>query len=176
MQSTKIAPTNGNGKTTPPTYAGEWTIAQIIEALSRPLPESMLEERKQGGATIVYIPWYTVNKVLDKYAIGWSWEVRSIHTTADRLFLIGRLSIPTSHGVVWREATGTETLKEEKMIKVPNPDRPSEKVILRDEYDRPVTEMKELAYGDVSSNSESQSFRRCAARFGLGLHLYGEGK
>lgn len=162
MQATQLE--TQNGKITPPIYTGEWTIAQIIEALSRPLPESMIEKRTQGGAKIPYIPWHTVNKVLDKYAPGWNWEVRSIQTTADRLFLIGRLSIPTAHGVIWREATGTETLKEEKVIKVPNPDKPSEKITLRDTYDRPVTEMKELAYGDTSSNAESQSFRRCAAR------------
>jgi hypothetical protein len=174
MQAAEIAPTNGNGKITPPTAAGQWTIAQIIEVLSRPLPESMLEQRTQGGSTLTYIPWHTANKILDKYAIGWTWEIRSIQTTSDRLFLVGRLSIPTADGLIWREATGTEVLKEEKVIKVPNPQKPSEKIILRDEYDRPVTEMKELAYGDSSSNSEGMAFRRCAAKFGLGLSLYGK--
>jgi len=32
------------------------------------------------------------------------------------------------------------------------------------------------SYGDPQSNAESMAFRRAAARFGLGLHLYeGEG-
>lgn len=30
------------------------------------------------------------------------------------------------------------------------------------------------SYGDPSSNAESQAFRRAAARFGLGLHLYAD--
>jgi len=28
------------------------------------------------------------------------------------------------------------------------------------------------SYGDFQSNAESMAFRRAAARFGLGLHLY----
>jgi len=28
------------------------------------------------------------------------------------------------------------------------------------------------SYGDPSSNAESMAFRRCCARFGLGLYLY----
>jgi hypothetical protein len=30
------------------------------------------------------------------------------------------------------------------------------------------------SYGDAQSNAESMAFRRAAARFGLGLHLYDE--
>lgn len=90
-------------------------------------------------------------------------------TTCDRLFLVGRLTIPTCDGIVYREASGTELLKEEKTIWVgePNNRRP-----LKDDYDRPITEPRELAYGDPSSNAESMAFRRAAARFGLGLYLY----
>jgi hypothetical protein len=140
---------------TSPTVPGEWTLAQIQAALSRPLPASMLATRKQGGQNLTYIPWHVANKILDKYALGWQWEIRNIQTTGDRLFLTGRLSIPTSHGVVYREATGTEELKETVT------DRKTGEVIIR-----------EIAYGDPSSNSESMAFRRAAARFGLGLYLY----
>jgi hypothetical protein len=71
--------------------------------------------------------------------------------------------------MVYREATGTELLKEEKEVWLgEKPDRR----LLRDELDRPVTEARELAYGDPSSNAESMAFRRAAARFGLCLNLY----
>jgi hypothetical protein len=124
-----------------PTQSGEWSLSQIQEALKRKLPESMLASRKQGGTTLKYIPWHTASKILDKYCPGWVWEVRAIHLSSDRLFLAGRLTIPTAEGMIYREATGTEALACG-------------------------------SYGDPSSNAESMAFRRCAAKFGLGLYLY----
>jgi hypothetical protein len=124
-----------------PSAPGEWSIDQIVKSLSRPLPASAIKQRKQGGQTIDYIPWHTVNRILDKYAIGWSFEITRIQTTNSDIFIVGRLTIPTSSGPVFREASGTEKL-----------DCGS--------------------YGDASSNSESMAFRRCAARFGLGLYMY----
>jgi hypothetical protein len=67
------------------------------------------------------------------------------------LFLTGRLTIPTAEGTLYREATGTEELKE---------------------INPKTGEIRELVYGDPSSNSESMAFRRAAAKFGLGLYLY----
>jgi len=156
-------------KLIPPSKPGEWTLAQIQTALSRPLPRSALATRRQGGQTLTYIPWYRVNEILDKYAPGWTWEIRSTVVTRDRLFLTGRLTIPTLEGNVYREATGTELLKEEKEVWIG--EKPNRQ-LLKDEFDRPVTEPRELAYGDPSSNAESMAFRRAAARFGLGLYLY----
>jgi hypothetical protein len=162
-------PTTQDETLSPPSTIGELTLKQIIKALSRPLPDSMLESRKQGGSNIKYISWHTANKVLDKYAPGWNWSIVKIELSADRIFLIGRLSIPTSEGLVYREATGTELLKEDKQIWLG--EKPNQKP-LKDEFDRIVTEQRELAYGDPSSNAESMAFRRAAARFGLGLYLY----
>jgi len=125
-----------------PTKPGEWTLAQIVEALSKPLPSSVLEAKKIGGRNISYVPWHKAVLLLNKYAPGWQWEIKSIHTTNDDLFLIGRLSIPTSEGMmIHREATGTNSLRD-------------------------------TAYGDASSNAESMAFRRAAAKFGLALYLY----
>ena len=44
----------------PPTTPGEWTLAQIQQAISRELPESLLSTRRQGGQVIKYIPWYLI--------------------------------------------------------------------------------------------------------------------
>ena len=134
----------------PPSSPGQWALQQVIEALSRPLPQRMLKQRKQGGQVIDYIPWHTVNKILDKYAPGWRWQIVKMELSSDRIFIVGRLTIPCSDGVFYREATGTEELKETTR----------------------GGETRELAWGDPTSNSESMSFRRCAARFGLGLYLY----
>ena len=138
-----------------PGRAGEWTIDQIITTLSRPLPKTMTATRKQGGKELTYIPWHVANKILDKYAIGWSWSITQINLTSDRIFVTGKLTIPSAEGDVSREATGTELLKEEKTNKQTGE----------------IT-VNEIAYGDPSSNAESMAFRRAAARFGLGLYLY----
>ena len=91
--------------------------------------------------------------------------VTGMHTTRDRLFVTYRLIIHAEEGTFTREATGTELLKEDKPIK-------QNGRVLRDEYGNAVTRRVELAYGDPSSNAESMAFRRAAAKFGLGLHLY----
>jgi len=109
-----------------------------------------MSTKSQGRSKIPFITWYAVNAILDKYSPGWCWEMRSVQFTADRVFVVGRLSLQTSEGIVYREATGSEELK----------------ATTRD------GEIKEIAYGDPSSNAESMAFRRCAARFGLGLYLY----
>jgi hypothetical protein len=138
-----------------PSRPGEWTIAQIIAMLSRPLPKSVTASRNQGGKQLTFIPWHQANRILDKYAIGWSWTIVTMTTTDDRIFVTGRLTVPTADGDVSRDAIGTEELKEVKT----------------DSRTGEVT-IKERAYGDPSSNAESMAFRRAAARFGLGLYLY----
>lgn len=138
-----------------PTKVGEWTISQITEALSKPIPKEWvkkLDKRKGGGD---YAPWYRVVQMLDKYAPGWNWEIKNLSFTEDRIYLVGRLTIVASDGIFYREATGTELLKREVWDK-----------------QKKEIEVKELAYGDPSSNAESMAKRRCAAHFGLGLYLY----
>jgi hypothetical protein len=131
----------------PPTKPGEWSIAQIEYALSRPLPGSMLKmkkrmNRKTGQATeLPFIPWHTANKILSKYAPGWSGRVVSIAQVGSELVLTYALVIPTADGDVERQATGTE-------------------------------EIDHQGFGESCTNAESQAFRRCCARFGLGLYLY----
>lgn len=139
---------------TRPTAPAEWTIAQVQAALSRPLPESMLDSKSVQGTTIVYLSWPTIADILDKYCPGWNWEIETTFSP-DRIFVLGRLAIPTADGVVTRSATGTETLKREK-------------------HDRKTgaIELCEHAYGDPSSNAESMALRRCAAKFGLGRYLW----
>ncbi|MEM6452996.1 MAG: Rad52/Rad22 family DNA repair protein [Cyanobacteria bacterium P01_D01_bin.105] len=134
----------------PPQAPGEWSLSQIQAALSRDIPANLMASRRQGSVNVNYIPWHRVNKILDKYAPGWAWEICKIGMSKDRLFVVGRLTVPTSDGHISREATGTEALKRQT-----------------DEG-----EIVELAYGDPSSNAESMAFRRAAARFGLGLYLY----
>ena len=93
-----------------PTTPRQLTLSQIEEILSRPLPKSMLRTKEIKGNKITYIPWYVANRILSKYCIGWTWEITKFETSSDRVFLVGRLTIPTSEGNIYREATGTESL------------------------------------------------------------------
>ena len=94
-----------------------------------------------GGRDITYIPWYQVNRILDKYCPGWTWQIVRMELTGKQLFMVGELSVLTRDGLVVRSASGCEDLDCS-------------------------------SYGDPSSNAESMAFRRCAAKFGLGLYLY----
>ena len=132
-------------KLTPPSSPGQWSLSQIQEALKRHLPPTMLKKLPADKGNALYLPWWSVNEVLDKYCPGWTWEIKETLISPNRIFVVGRLTIPTSEGNVYREASGTEELK-------------------RQAYDKKIgryTE-KEIAYGDPSSNAESMAFRRCA--------------
>lgn len=113
----------------PPKEPREWSLAQIERVLSRPIPHSMLKTK--------YAPGWTFD--LTQFEIGR--DVPFGNRRSHRVFIVGRLTIPTSEGNVYRESCGTESLDCN-------------------------------SYGDPSSNAESMAFRRCCARFGLGLYLY----
>lgn len=93
-----------------PTTPRQLTLSQIEEILSRQLPKSMLKTKTIKGNKITYLSWFDANRILSKYCIGWTWEITKFETSSDRVFLVGRLTIPTSEGNIYREATGTESL------------------------------------------------------------------
>lgn len=131
-------------------------IAEIIADLSKPIPNKYLAQRKQGGIQLTYLPWFRCVTLLDRCTGGhWDYSIVNIHTTSDRIFLTARISIYAAESTFSREATGTELLKEEYFDKQTQ-----------------TTKLRELAYGDASSNAESMALRRAAAKFGLGLYLY----
>lgn len=139
-----------------PQFPGDWTLAQIEEKLSRTLPPSLLSTKILKGTKIPYLSWHTAIKILSKYCPGWQWEIQDCVLSPERLFLIGKLSIPTKDcGLVSRAATGTENFKESYFNKATGSE-----------------ETRDISYGDPSSNAESMAFRRAAAKFGLGLYLY----
>lgn len=131
-------------------------IAEIIADLSKPIPKRYLAERKQGGSQLTYLPWFRCVTLLDRCTGGhWDYQITNIHTTCDRLILTARITIHAESGSFTREATGTETLKEEYFDKKTG-----------------SKQIREWAYGDVSSKAESMALRRAAAKFGLALYLY----
>ena len=84
------------------------SIREIVKDLSKPIAEKHLRKRRQGGKEISYLAWHDAVKYLDHFAPGWCYEIRAIESVAGKLIMIVRLSIPSSEGVTYREATGQE--------------------------------------------------------------------
>lgn len=138
----------------PPSHPGEWSFAQIQAALKRKLPPKILKTLPDKG-NAHYLPWWAAVEILDKYAPGWKWDIKDTTLSSGRIFIVGRLTIPTKDGEVYREAMGSEVLKKQY-------------------YDTKTNQNmeKEIPFGDPASNAESMCFRRCAAKMGLALYLY----
>ena len=130
---------------TQPAPAYRRPLRDIIADLSKPIPERFLKDKTIKGNKLTYIPWYHAIKLLDWYAPGWCYEIRSVTPigggAAGQVVLTVRLTIPAAEGDFWREATGIE-------------------------------EDEVAGYGDSSSNAESMALRRAASKFGLALYMY----
>lgn len=91
------------------------SITAIITDLSRPVNPSRLKQKpatkNPDGPQLSYLPWYQAVRYLDKYAPGWSYEIRSINQVGESLVMTVRISIPCSEGLIYREASALEPLK-----------------------------------------------------------------
>ncbi|KAK1276180.1 hypothetical protein QJS04_geneDACA009965 [Acorus gramineus] len=119
------------------------TLAETLKVLSKRVPDSIVKIRNEGDFTMRYIPWYTINRILNTHAPEWSGEVRSItySTNGQSVTVVYRVTLYGTDGEVYREATGTSSADDTK-------------------------------FGDPMQKAEAMAFRRACARLGLGLHLY----
>jgi Rad52/22 family double-strand break repair protein len=90
---------------------GPRSITAIIADLSRPVNPQRLKQRQQGGRTLDYLPWYQAVRYLDKYAVGWRYEIRSVNQVGDNLVMTVRITVRCAEGEVWREASALEPIK-----------------------------------------------------------------
>jgi len=144
----------GDGAPADPAVAASFTrrpLEEILEDFQKPIKPRHLETKRRGGSELTYCPWHRVARYVEHYTNGhWSKDVE-VTTTDRRIFVTVTVTIEADDAVVSRSATGTELLYE---------------------VDSETGEMKEIPYGDPSSNAESMAFRRACANFGLGLDLY----
>jgi len=87
------------------------SIKDIIQDLSKPVNPQSLKTRQQGGKTLTYCPWYQCVRILDHYAPGWRYEIRSITEIGESLVMTVRIVIPCAEGEVYREASALEPIK-----------------------------------------------------------------
>lgn len=87
-------------------------ISEILEDFAKPIPGRLLKRKptySKGRKTgeVDYVPWWTMIRLLEFYAPGFDWQVRS-HFMGDRTVVEGKLTIRAAEGDFIREATGQE--------------------------------------------------------------------
>lgn len=87
---------------------GERSLNEIIADLRKPIHAQHLGQKKAGGNSITYLPWYNAIRYLDGYAPGWCYRIVSVSQVGQLCAVVAEISIPTSDGVVVRQATGCE--------------------------------------------------------------------
>ncbi|KAF8062121.1 hypothetical protein N665_1204s0010 [Sinapis alba] len=120
-------------------------LAKILKELNKKVPDSAIKTRVEDGFAMKYIPWHTVNRIMNLHAPEWSGEVRSVTYSPDgnTVTVAYRVTLYGTDAEIYRESTGT-------------------------------TSVNDKGYGDAVQKAEAMAFRRACARLGLGLHLYHE--
>lgn len=87
---------------------GERSLHDILTDLKKPIVSKYLKSKKAGSSNVTYIPWYNAIKYFDYYAPGWSYRIANVYHIGQNCVVVAEISIPTSDGVVTRQATGVE--------------------------------------------------------------------
>lgn len=88
----------------PPAAPGVWSLSKIQLALSRPIPNVHIVEGEVAGRLRRMVAYRTLVLALDRYAPGWSWEVRNRTELQGLLWVTGRLTVVASDGNTYRDA------------------------------------------------------------------------
>ena len=129
-------------------------LAEILADLAKPIPQKYLDKLKDKSRA-TYLPWFHACSLFDRCTGGhWDYQVTSIYSTPDRIYVTARITIYAQEGAFSRDGVGTELLKRK----------------VTDE-DTGETSIVEIAYGDPSSNAEQMAFKRAMQKFGLARYL-----
>lgn len=129
---------------------GGRTLAEIIEDLSKPIPERLLQVKRKGGADLTFFTWVTAQRFLDLYAPGWHGKA-TLTYSGERVGCVYEICVPTADaGLVCRAASGDDS---------------------EDDDDETEQERRQRQYGSPTTRAEGQAFKRAAGRFGLGTYL-----
>lgn len=100
-----------NGTTAPAAKFVQRNTEDTLNELNRPIDPRHFKTRKQGNTTLTYVPWATLAKHLHHRAPGWCWEVQSVQEVGGSVVVTGRLSIPTTDGLLNYSAVASEPLE-----------------------------------------------------------------
>ena len=88
---------------------------QTLSELNRPIDPRHFKTRKQGNTTLTYVPWSTLAKHLHHRSPGWCWEVQSVQEVGGAVVVTGRLTIPTTDGLLDYSAVASEPLESKSL-------------------------------------------------------------
>ena len=100
-----------NGSTAPAAKFIQRNTEDTLAELNRPIDPRHFKTRKQGNTTLTYVPWATLAKHLHHRAPRWCWEVQSVQEVGGAVVVTGRLSIPTTDGILHYSAVASEPLE-----------------------------------------------------------------
>jgi hypothetical protein len=100
-----------NGSTAPAAKFIQRNTEETLAELNRPIDPRHFKTRKQGPATLTYVPWATLARHLHHRAPGWCWEVQTVQEVGSAVVVTGRLSIPTTDGLLHYSAVASEPLE-----------------------------------------------------------------
>ena len=103
--------TSSNSATAPVAKFTQRTTAETLEELNRPIDPRHFKTRKQGNTTLTYVPWATLARHLHHRAPSWNWEIQSVQEVGGSVVVTGRLTIPTTDGLLHYSACASEPLE-----------------------------------------------------------------
>lgn len=83
-------------------------LTDVISLLSADIDKRLLSKRKQGGKELTYISWHDAVNLFNQIYPFWSYEIRCSESIGGKLILTVRVTIQTTDGEFFREATGQE--------------------------------------------------------------------
>lgn len=87
------------------------STAATLAELERPIDPRHLRTRQQGSMQLVYCPWHLIARHLHHRAPGWCFEVLTVQEVAGSVVVTGRLTIPTTDGLLHYSAVASEPLE-----------------------------------------------------------------
>jgi len=87
------------------------TNAETLEELNLPIDPRHFKTRKQGNTTLTYVPWATLARHLHFRAPGWCFEIQNVSEIGGSVVVTGRLTIPTTDGLLHYSALSSEPLE-----------------------------------------------------------------
>jgi hypothetical protein len=100
-----------NGTSAPTAKFVQRNTTETLSELHRPIDPRHFKTRKQGTATLTYVPWATLAKHLHHRAPGWCFEIQSVQEVGGSVIVTGRLTIPTTDGLLHYSAVASEPLE-----------------------------------------------------------------
>ena len=107
--------TSSNGSTAPVAQFVQRNTEETLAELHRPIDPRHFKTRKQGNTTLTYVPWSTLCKHLHHRAPGFCFEIQNVSEIGSSVVVTGRLTIPTTDGLLHYSAVSSEPLNGKSM-------------------------------------------------------------